>query len=701
MNDTIFFNAFHAPIGAHSSFTLGCLGKRGGLGLELGKPADQNVYIGLETRKGGQFEALPFFEGCEDESARYDPAHAKEGTPREELLRPYALPDISRDFRLATDTFAAGDLTLTIFSPVRSAPEPGKADIAELKLAYLPAVLAELTIDNRKGRTSRRAFFGHDGSGTCSDGMRWWRSKTMRGIAQGASTAIFTDDLRVRTAQSFSMAKLLTEPTEANWTFGLANTGALVMDVPARKCITVRFAICFYRSGIVTTGMPARYGYTQWFESIESVGEFALKQFPELRKRARNDNRLVDGRRKLNPHQRFQMIHALRSYYGSTQLLDHDGAPFWVVNEGEYRMMNTFDLTADHVFYEMRMNPWVVRNTLDMFAKRYSYIDKVHFPGGTNEHPGGISFTHDMGVRNNMARPGHSSYELYNLTGCFSHMTHEQLTNWVLCAALYAHGSGDEAWLDTNLPIFAKCLRSLVQRDHPKDSERNGVMGLDSSRTHGGAEITTYDSLDTSLGQARNNIYLAVKDWAAYLALQRIFEENHLESRAQQAAKQATRVAATVANALTEEGFIPAVLGEDCTSRLIPAVEGLVFPHLLGMSAALKRTGPYGTLIKALTTHIQTILKPGVCLYPDGGWKLSSSADNSWLSKIYICQFVVRRILGIHSPEACARADAAHHAWLLSPGGVYWAWSDQMSSGEPHGSKYYPRGVTSILWTLE
>ncbi len=60
----LFFNALHAPIGAHSSFTLGCLGNNGGLGLELGGPADDNVYVGVETREGNAYEALPFYAGA-------------------------------------------------------------------------------------------------------------------------------------------------------------------------------------------------------------------------------------------------------------------------------------------------------------------------------------------------------------------------------------------------------------------------------------------------------------------------------------------------------------------------------------------------------------------------------------------------------------------------------------------------------------
>ena len=49
-------------------------------------------------------------------------------------------------------------------------------------------------------------------------------------------------------------------------------------------------------------------------------------------------------------------------------------------------------------------------------------------------------------------------------------------------------------------------------------------------------------------------------------------------------------------------------------------------------------------------------------------------------------------------PEAVGRNPFAHAAWLLDTRNSYWAWSDQMISGEAVGSKYYPRGVTAILW---
>jgi len=694
----LFFNALHSPIGAHSSFTLGCLGKNGGLGLELGGPADDNVYVGVETRQGNAYESLPFYAGAEDESRRYD--HTKKTDATQAYFTSFTQSEIKRDFALGTDCWAAGDLTFTIYSLAEGVPEPGGADDATLKKILCPAVVAELTIDNTQCSRDRRAFFGY-ASGRSGDAYNIIEDAGgMRGFAKGQETGIFTDSKLATPAMGFGIGNVLKEKHAFNYNFHLGGTALMLCQVPAGKKTTFRFAICFYRGGVVTTGMPCTYYYQRYYKSIGDVATEALAGFSWLKSRAKAADRLL-ARKQLSEDQQWMMAHAIRSYYGSTQLLEHKKKPVWVVNEGEYRMMNTFDLTVDQLFFEMRLNPWTVRNELDLFTSRYSYTDKLHFRDGQNIHPGGISFTHDMGVRNHFTKPGFSSYELTGLTGCFSHMTHEQLVNWILCAAVYAQGSGDKRWLKSNLPVFQKCLKSMLNRDNPKKRERNGIMSLDSSRTGDGAEITTYDSLDESLGQARNNVYIAVKGWASYLAMEAIFEEHGMRNEAAVARDQARRAATTIAGHITSAGYIPAVMGEDCDSRIIPAIEGLVFPWVLGQKRALAEEGPYGNLIAALKAHFSTVLKKGTCLYDDGGWKLSSTADNSWLSKIYLCQFVARKVLGFDSPATKKHADAAHRNWLLKNENLRFAWSDQMSSGIAKGSKYYPRGVTSILWLEE
>ncbi|HZG56792.1 glycoside hydrolase family 52 protein [Paenibacillus sp.] len=709
MGKNMWFNAHHAPIGAFASFTLGYPGANGGLDLERGRPPGQKVFVGLERADGsGAYDALPFFEEVADESKRY----AVGGIGAAEAAQPvgegavvaWERSEVSRTFGLTTDTWSAGDLTFRIYSQVGSVPDPAEASEDALRLALVPAVLVELTVDNTKGGAPRRAFFGYQGDDPYQ-GMRRLEETSegrLAGVGQGRIAGIATQASgAARSALGFTLERILTTKLEENWTFGLGGVGVVLTDTPAGEKRTHRFAVCFYRGGLVTTGIDSSYYYTRLFPSLEAVAAFALERFDDILSACAAAERRWPTSH-LSEDQRFMLYHSVRSYFGSTQLMAREGGePMWIVNEGEYRMMNTFDLTVDHLFFELHMNPWVVKNALDLFVDRYSYRDRVRFPGEETLHPGGLSFTHDMGVANVMSRPGYSSYEMYGLHDCFSHMTHEQLVNWALCACVYANATKDEAWIERRLNVFADVLESMLNRDHPNPAERNGLMGLDSDRVRGGSEITTYDSLDASLGQARNNIYLAGKCWAVYIALERLFLGRGREAEAALAAEQAKRCAATLAAHLKPEGYIPAVLEGGNDSRIIPAIEGLVFPYAAGCSEALDPNGTYGVYIAALKRHLETVLKPGVCLFEDGGWKLSSTSDNSWLSKIYLCQFIARRLLGLDWDDKGAAADAAHVAWLTHPELSFWSWSDQIVAGRITGSKYYPRGVTSVLWLEE
>lgn len=690
----LFFNAQHSPVGAFASFTAGFPGPKGGLGLELGGPADENLFIGMESRTNGIFEALPFFAGGEDESRRFDVSVA--ANAEGDSVRGFKSEAITREFGMCRDTWRAGDLAFSVYSPVKAVPDPARGSKSAMMEALVPAVFVEIVADNTQGKTPRKVFFGYQG-GDRRSAMRRMDDLARggyTGVGQGLLAAIVSDSQGVYSGLGFTAAKCLSPDHPENLTFGLGNVGLLMAVVPAGKKKTYRFAICFHHAGTVTSGMPCSYFYTRYFPDLESVAKYAVAHWNEQKQLAVAADRKIDAAR-LNEDRRFQLCQAVRSYYGSTEFLESAGKPFWVVNEGEYRMMNTFDLTVDHLFFEMAQNPWVVRNQLDWFVRRFSYRDKVRLPDDAREYPGGLSFTHDMGITNHVSRPGYSTYELFGLEGCFSHMTCEQLVNWVLCGVTYVRGTGDARWLKENLSVFGACLRSLLQRDHPDPKQRDGVMSADSSRCMGGAEITTYDSLDVSLGQARNNLYLAVKTWAAYVGLREIFASQGDSKAAGIAAKQSHLCADTIVGHMRPDGFIPAVMGEGNESCIIPAVEGLVFPHVWGLDECLAPEGEFGGLITALKHHLHTVLVPGVCLFPDGAWKLSSTNNNSWLSKIYLCQFVAEELLGV-APSA--KADAGHRSWLLDSDNAYFAWSDQMVNGKAQGSKYYPRGVTSWLW---
>ncbi|KAI7247428.1 hypothetical protein KC345_g11966, partial [Hortaea werneckii] len=218
-----FFNAHHSPIGSFSSFTLGFKGASGGFDLELGKPPRQNVYIGLERKDGGGYDTLPFHEqGGDDESKRSAGGNPDPNPDKPQILHHYADDEITRDFRLATDSWQAGDLTFRILSPVRPVPDPESAPGAELKEVLLPAVLVELEIDNTSGGSVRRAFFGFQGNDPYNALRRFdGGPEELTGVGQGRFLAIAAEQGSVKAAMHFTMEDILTTELEENWTFGL------------------------------------------------------------------------------------------------------------------------------------------------------------------------------------------------------------------------------------------------------------------------------------------------------------------------------------------------------------------------------------------------------------------------------------------------------------------------------------------------
>lgn len=705
-----FFNADHAPIGANASFALGYPGDRdgskGGIGIsdEIETPPDDNIYIGGESSEGDEFRSLPFFD---PDTGGND-------------LAVFEKEQIERDYRMATDTWVAEDITFRLFSPIKSIPDPHTGDPERLRDVLAPAVCFELTIDNTDVTEPRTAFFGYQSD---ENNAQVIKSNDISGVTVNdatGQTGIFSyPNDYTKPVVGSSMVKILSGETTDT-----GSTAAFLVEIPPGEEVTCQFAVGFYDSGTTVSGpdIETSYYYTRFFDDIEAVGQYTLENFENFVADSERTNAKLEQPH-LSDDQKFMLAHSIHSYYQNTELLqregdEQEGEPLWVVEEGEYRFLNTADLMVDHLFFEMQMNPWVVRNLLDTFIERYSYRDNIGFPSFTTDDPrasqGGIAFTHDMGQGTEFSRPGYSAYEQPNKRGVFSYMTHEELVNWLLCASVYVTQTQNGEWLNEHRDTFAACLRSMINRDHPEPEQRNGVMSLDSTRCgEFGWEITTYDSLDASLGQARHNTYLATKCWAAYVALERLFEKMGCDDLAMDAGMQAERCANTLVsntNEVEDGEYIPAVLGiegeSEVASRIIPVIEGLVFPYFTGTEEALDPDGRFGTFIQTLRTHFKTIFERGTCIFSSppaaaGGWKLSSTSANSWLSKIYLNQFITREILDIHGEYVTEIADETHVSWLTNPDLSYWAWSDQIIDGDISASRYYPRGVTSILWLNE
>ena len=150
------------------------------------------------------------------------------------------------------------------------------------------------------------------------------------------------------------------------------------------------------------------------------------------------------------------------------------------------------------------------------------------------------------------------------------------------------------------------------------------------------------------------------------------------------------------------DGVIPAVFEVDnsgYTSRILPGCEGLLYPYVWGETVAVESP----VLFDILRRHTLALLNDAQHrnVFNDGGIKLSSTSNNSWMSKIALFMHVARNVLQLDSDPAVVelfeRADAAHVKWQTDGSG-YWACSDQFVSGVAKGSRYYPRVITAALW---
>ncbi len=694
MNES--YHTQHSPFGAFASFTCGLIDAPGGFGQALRGPAQQNLYVGYR-RGENHWRLLPFFKPVASAIGTFIGEHQQAAQVKKwGSIRPN---EFSRTLTWASDTWAFEGFRFGLRSPFARIENADTLSAEQAAFHFAPVVCGYVEFDNSAGSEAVEVVFGLSEPDLQMRPLADSHAD-LTGFAGANSFGFATPaSPEVTLRQSFGIFDQ--NPSDYRGLHILGSEVGLVFKVPAGARRSYPLALGFHTPGIVTTGLTTSFAYTQWFKTLEDVLRHGLKHHQTYTQLALKRDAELEAS-KLSADQKYLVAQATHSYLGSSQLLRReDGALLWNVNEGEYRMINTFDLTVDHLFFEVDWHPWAVRNALDLFVERYSYTDQVRTPEGKLV-PGGLSFTHDMGVTNHFTMPGRSSYECDNLTGCFSHMTMEQLLNWVLTALTYTWRTQDWAWLRKHEAVLEKCIESMETRDHPEPARRDGVLKCDSSRCGSGSEITTYDSLDVSLGQARNNLYLAVKALGAWFLAERTFQKLGKTGLADRSTAAIERLSRTIQSRFEKDtGFFPAVFENGNTSRILPAVEGFVYALYLGMEKDLARFAP---LFEQLRQHLKGALRPGVCIdQTSGGWKISSTSRNTWFSKIAIAQYVVRRLFpDTLTPEAAA-ADRAHARWQQQPGCGAFAMCDQILSdtGVVCGSRYYPRGVTAWLWLQE
>ena len=124
-----------------------------------------------------------------------------------------------------------------------------------------------------------------------------------------------------------------------------------------------------------------------------------------------------------------------------------------------------------------------------------------------------------------------------------------------------------------------------------------------------------------------------------------------------------------------------------------------IYPWIIDDKDAVSLNGRFKEFVNCLKNHFTTVLKSGCCIDKDsGGWKLSSTSKNTWLSKIFLNQFIAKNILNSNS-DSWDKWDKVHASWQINACKL-WAATDQVESdtGADLGSRLYPRLVTSFLW---
>ncbi|MBN2441240.1 MAG: xylan 1,4-beta-xylosidase [Spirochaetales bacterium] len=691
--DSISYFSHHSAWGSYSSFVLGLIGEGGGFILGDVRPPQNNVYIGYK-RQNEPLYLLPFVKDSKNKNEKKayagDQAEPGDNHPGESITF-FREKEIKRELKWATDTWIVKNLVFRLITPFGYIQEPGKLDPIELKFRLNPSIVASIEFDNSESDIPMTGIFALQGmrrplSDVCEDSLSGAAYGTEYGFGVKKDDSVQEIiDWRV-TNELFS---------RTNQLHRLSNEGGLLFHIKPGEKREYIIALSTYQDGYVTTNRRARYYYTSCFDTLEQTLDYTIKNQKRYISMAQErDTELEESG--LNTYKKYMIAHFSHSYFANTELLiDIHNNPLFIVNEGEYQIINTLDLVIDQMFWEMIFSPWTVRNVLDSFKAHYSYNDYISDDQNGNPEAG-IGFCHDQGVKNMFSPDHHSAYEMSGKTGYFSYMTYEEVLNWLLTASYYSVLSRDKEWLYDEKETFKAIFSSMKNRDTNND----GIMDKDSVRCKGGKEITTYDSLDESLGQATNNLYLAVKTWAAYINLAALFTRLSLPELSAQAEDKARICSVNIIRHYKpEQGYIPAVFENGNTSRIIPAIEGLIYPYIIGDKDAVSPEGRYKEFIQLLKKHLENVLVPGVCIdATSGGWKLSSTSANTWMSKIILNQYIARNILQIKT-DAWDTWDRIHASWQADTCSLFAA-TDQIASdtGKDLGSRLYPRLVSSILW---
>jgi hypothetical protein len=698
-DEVAFFNSDHSPVGAHVSLVYGMEASGGLTMLDVrrahGRPlmVQDGIVVAVKDGPSTKAQVMPFCPRIADP-----------------LLAEFVeRSNVHRVLRASTDAWNMGHgvswVHCTPYWPLHDIDHAPQEDVARF---LLPATWMTFEVDNRNGTAVKSFLFSlldpsPSAQHTWGDHHGFIVSKKVEMSPHEGEINVLNTTHAV--AVPAKIGKLLSAD-QVRQKFGIEGAQtAIEVDVPRGERREFTVVLAHYNDQPLVNLGQAKLYLTKFYSSIDPVVQTAIHAYPAARRQSETYQAEVKSWG-LNDYRQFLYGHALASYMFNTRLfLQQDGQFLWSIIEGEYDYINTFDLVVDQVFLELAMHPWTVRNELDLYATKFHYVDKIRNPEiePPSVYDGGLGFNHDMGGGFDYKTPEETALP-YPL------MSQEELQNWIISAGLYWKKTNDTVWLNSKRAVLEQCLASMLIRDDIDPAKRDGITTYTTTATAPpkaakGGEITTYDSLDLSLRVPQNSSYIATKSFASYLALEAMFVLLGDTSRATISKAQAGLVAKTVSAHFdhTSKSF-PARFNGEFDARVIPTVEGLAYPYLMGLKEAVSPDGPYAEFIQLMRIHMDSILQPGICMdATSGAWKMSSSTLNTWESKIYLAQFVTEKVLGLSDERTRGEVDEVHYA-IQVLGNPVTGWTDQILSDigfTRGGSRHYPRGVTAYLWSIQ
>ena len=301
------FNAQHSPMGAFMSFTCGNFGTRGGIGLQIGQPGDQEVFIGFkegDRYSDATLKCLPFYVGAVNRAA--DAFLVEQAGPSEQNVKPDAVPfkdgEFARSYGWATDEWQRrGTDASRSTRPLARSPIPANDSDEQMREGLLPAVVARLELDNTNGTDHQDRDVRAE---PCAARQRGF-SKTIwaagrlgfafRREAGGAAELFdFTASRtrRSRRRRALRLHALVGQRRRARAPQPGPSAGLLpriwLRSARRARSTASTIALGSYLEGFQTNGLDGRYLYTRYFKGLADVLKTALDRA------ARSDGRSAE-----------------------------------------------------------------------------------------------------------------------------------------------------------------------------------------------------------------------------------------------------------------------------------------------------------------------------------------------------------------------------------------------------------------------